>query len=223
MARTLPVLTLCCAASALAQEAKPPADAAAAGAESGTTTAGGTTRVIIGGGIGGASGAKFKVNGQTVSFKDRFQGSTDDTAIVAVKVATFGIALKPGFYAGLDLTGIAKGGNVPRAGAPATLDKTYVQITDYFAALTYFPWESGLFVKGGFGISTFGLAVENGTTTHASGLGLLLGAGYALNLTGSHHLTFTVEQAWQSYGGSSTTKPDSSQFTPFFLGYLYKN
>jgi hypothetical protein len=215
LARALSALTALCAATALAQEPQAQGDAA-------ITTEGGTTRVIIGAGLGGASGAKYKVNGQSVSFKDRFQGSTDDTAIVAVKVATFGIALRPGLYAGLDLTGIAKAGNVPRPGAPATFDKTAIQITDYFAALTYFPWESGVFLKGGAGISTFGLRVES-DTTHSSGLGFLLGAGYALQLTGSHHITASVEQTWQSYGGSSTTKPGSSQFASFFLGYLYKN
>jgi len=52
---------------------------------------------------------------------------------------------------------------------------------------------------------------------------LLVGAGYALNLTGAHHITLSVEQTWQNYGGGSSTKPDSSQFTSVFLGYLYKN
>jgi hypothetical protein len=210
----LAALTVCALAPALPQESKPET-------EGGTTTGEGRTRVIIGAGLGGVSGAKYKVNGQTISFKDRFQGSTDATSTVAVKVATFGIALKPGLYAGLDLTGVAKAGNVPVT--PTSNEKTYLQITDYFAALTWFPWESGLFLKAGTGISTFALAIENGNNTHASGLGFLVGAGYALQLTGNHHLTLTVEQTWQSYGGSSSTKPDSSQFASFFLGYLYKN
>ena len=208
------VLTVCGVASALAQETKPEG-------ESGTATAGGTTRVIIGAGLGGASNAKFKTNGQTVTFNDVFQGSTDDTSTVAVKIATFGIALRPGLYGGLDLTGIGKSGNVPVG--PNTQQKTFLQITNYFGALTWFPWESGLFLKAGTGLSTFALAVQNGTTTHASGLGFLVGAGYALQLTGNHHVTLTVEQTWQSYGGSSSTKPDSSQFASVFLGYLYKN
>ena len=202
------------AAGALAAEGEPPGDA--------TKTGGGTTRVIIGAGLGGASGAKFKAGGQTVTFSDRFQGSPDDTAVVAVKVATFGIALAPGLYAGLDITGVAKAGNVPKAGAPLTFEKTSLLITDYLAALTYFPWESGLFLKGGIGIASFGQTVES-DTTRSTGLGLLVGAGYALRLSGAHHLTLTVEQTWQSYGGSSSTKPDSSQFTSVFLGYLYKN
>ena len=212
LARTaFAVLAVFAIAPAVAQEAKSETESAATG---------GTTRVIIGAGLGGASNAKFKVNGQSVSFKDRFQGSTDDTSVVAVKVATFGIALKPGLYAGLDLTGVAKAGNVPSG--PATTQKTLLQITDYFGALTWFPWESGLFLKAGAGISTFGVTVDS-DTTRSTGFGFLLGAGFALQLVGSHHVTLSVEQTWQSYGGSSSTKPDSSQFTSVFLGYLYKN
>src|SRR5262249_48997059 len=109
------VLSVCALASAIAQEAKPEGETP-------------TTRVIIGAGLGGASNAKFKTNGQTSTFKDVFQGSTDDTSTVAVKVATFGIALKPGFYAGLDLTGVAKAGNVPNG--PGSTKKTLVEIID---------------------------------------------------------------------------------------------
>src|SRR5262249_27753989 len=107
-------------------------------------------------------------------------------------------------------------------GVPATQQKTSLLITDYLAAITYFPWESGLFLKAGAGLSTFGTTIDS-STTRATGLGILVGAGYALQLSGAHHITLTVEQAWQSYGGSSATKPDSSQFASVFLGYLYKN
>lgn len=189
-----------------------------------TSMSEGKTRVIIGGGLGGGFGAKYKVNGGNyVTFTDRFKGSPDDTPTVAVKVATFGIALAPGLYAGLDLSGVAKAGNVPAAGAPTTLQKTSVSITDYFAAVTYFPWESGLFLKGGAGISSFARVAESLDTIRGTGFGFFVGAGFALRLSGAHHLTLTVEQAWQSYGGSGTNKPDNSQFGAAYLGYLYKN
>jgi len=98
---------VCLSASALAQEGK-------VEGEGGATTSEGKTRVIIGAGLGGASGAKYKVNGQTVSFKDRFQGSPDDTSIVAVKVATFGIALKPGCTRGSTSPGSRRRATCPR-------------------------------------------------------------------------------------------------------------
>src|SRR5262245_17477826 len=166
-----------------------------AAGEGPTTTAEGSTRVIIGGALGGGFGARYKVAGQSITFEDRFRGSPDDSPVVAVKVATFGLALSPGLYGGLDLSGTAKAGNVPSG--VTTFEKTYIQITNYFGALTWFPWESGLFLKGGAGISTIGIATEDRTES-ASGFGFLVGAGFALNLGGAHNLTLTVEQSWQS-------------------------
>ena len=162
--------------------------------EASTTTAEGTTRVIIGGGLGGGFGAQFKKNGQTVTFNDFFQGAGDKTPLVAVNVATFGIALKPGFYVGLDLSGVGQAGKV--AGI-----STHVQVTNYLAAVTWFPWETGFYLRGGAGLATFVQATNvNGslTTDHASGLGVMLGLGYALRLSGAHHLTLTAVQTWQS-------------------------
>jgi hypothetical protein len=184
-----------------------------------TTTAEGTTRVIIGGGLGGGFGAKFKKNGQTVTFDDVFQGAGDKTPLVAVNVATFGIALKPGFYVGLDLSGMGQAGKI--AGIT-----TSVQVTNYLAAVTWFPWETGLYLRGGAGLGTFVQVTDvNGSknTEHANGLGILVGVGYALRLSGAHHLTLTAVQTWQSYGGSGPTKPDNSQVGAVYLGYLYQN
>ena len=184
-----------------------------------TTTAEGTTRVIIGGGLGGGFGAKFKKNGQTVTFDDAFQGAIDKTPLVAVNVATFGIALKPGFYVGLDLSGVGQAGKIGSI-------STSVQITNYLAAVTWFPWETGLYLRGGAGLAGFvQVSNVNGSqnTEHASGLGVLVGVGYALRLSGAHHLTLTAEQTWQSYGGSGATKPDNSQVGAVYLGYLYQN
>ncbi|HET7765737.1 MAG TPA: hypothetical protein VFK92_11675 [Burkholderiales bacterium] len=173
------------------------------------------TKVFAGAGLGGGFGARTKVNGQTSSFDDRFQGTTDKTSLVAVNVASFGIAFKPGLYAGIDLSGFAQSGRQPNG------DKTTLQITNYFGALTYFPWETGLFLRAGAGLSSF-VATTGSSSEHSGGLGILVAAGYALQLSGSHHLTLTVEQSWQSYGGSSATKPDSSQIGGVFLGYMWK-
>jgi len=141
--------------------------------------------------------------------------TTDKTPLVAVNVASFGIAMKPGLYAGLDLSGFGQSGTALNG------DKRSLQITNYFAALTWFPWESGLYLRGGLGLSQF-VSTAGSTTEHSGGLGFLVAAGYALQLTGAHHLTLTVEQTWQSYGGSSATKPDSSQIGAVFLGYMWR-
>jgi len=198
--------------------------------ESSTGTAGGTaspatstdaaaptsppTKVFAGAGLGGGFGARAKFNGRSVSFDDQLLGTTDKSPLVAVNVASFGIAMRPGLYAGIDLTGFGQSATAPNG------DKRNLQITNYFAALTWFPWETGLFLRGGAGLSQF-LTRTGSTTEHSGGLGFLVAAGYALQLTGAHHLSLTVEQTWQSYGGSSLTKPDSSQIGGVFLGYMW--
>jgi hypothetical protein len=173
------------------------------------------TKVFAGAGLGGGFGARAKFNGRSVSFNDQLLGTTDKSPLVAVNVASFGIAMRPGLYAGLDLSGFGQSATALNG------DKRHLQITNYFAALTWFPWETGLFFRGGAGFSQF-LTHTGSTTEHSGGLGFLVAAGYALQLTGAHHLSLTVEQTWQSYGGSSTTKPDSSQIGAVFLGYMWK-
>jgi hypothetical protein len=97
-----------------------------------------------------------------------------------------------------------------------------VQINNYFAGVTHFPWETGLYLRAGAGLSNFVTTV--GSQTESShGLGLVLGAGYAFRIIDGHHLSITYTQTWQSYGGSSTTKPDSSQFGGVYLGYMYRS
>ncbi|HYS76819.1 MAG TPA: hypothetical protein VEM38_12065 [Burkholderiales bacterium] len=170
--------------------------------------------MYIGAGIGPGLGARFKVNGNTVNFSDQFQGATDKSPLVAVNVASFGLALNSKTLVGIDLSAAAQAGTI--AG-----NATHVQISNYFAALTYFPWEKGLFVRGGAGISNF-VTVSESQSDRVYGLGALLGAGYALQLSGRHHLTLTYTQTWQSYS-SSGSKPDSSQFGAVYLGYMYRS
>jgi hypothetical protein len=172
------------------------------------------TKVFAGAGLGGGFGARAKFNGRSVSFDDQLLGTTDKSPLVAVNVATFGIAMRPGLYAGIDLTGFGQTATALNG------DRRSLQLTNYFAALTWFPWETGLFLRGGVGLSQF-VATTASTTEHSGGLGFLVAVGYALQLTGAHHLSLTVQQSWQSYGGSSSTKPDSSQIGGVFLGYMW--
>jgi len=204
------------AASALAQ-GQPESSTGTARPASGTDAdapASPPTKVFAGAGLGGGFGGRAKFNGRSVSFDDQLQGTTDKSPLVAVNVATFGIAMRPGLYAGIDLSGFGQ------SATQLNGDRRSLQLTNYFAALTWFPWETGLFLRGGAGLSQF-LTHTASTTEHSGGLGVLVAAGYALQLTGAHHLTLTVEQTWQSYGGSSITKPDSSQIGGVFLGYMW--
>lgn len=167
---------------------------------------------FIGAGFGSGT-ARYTVNGTTVSFSDQFEGSNDESPLIAVKVVSFGVAVRPNLYAGMDLTGLTQSGTV----GP---NKTNLQLSNYFASLTWFPWERGLFLKGAAGVSSLfkGVGTES---ERANGLGVLVSAGYALRIHGAHHLTFSAEQSWQTYWGSGATKPDGSQYNAAYVGYMW--
>jgi len=167
----------------------------------------------VGTGIGPGFGAKFKLNGQSVSFDDALQGATDKSGLVALNIVNGGFALSPSLLVGFSGSAVSEIGKI--AGNNAQM-----QINNYFAAVTWFPAERGFFVRGGGGPSS--ILINNGTISNRTGgFGLLVGGGYALQIAGRHNITFTVDYSRQSYSGSST-KPDSSEFGAVYLGYMYR-
>jgi hypothetical protein len=167
----------------------------------------------IGSGIGPGFGAKYKLNGQTITFDDRLQGATDKSSLLGVNVVNAGIALSPNLLFGFSGSLVAQFGKL--AGNDAQL-----QINNYLATLTWFPAEKGFFVRGGAGLST--ILIDTGVSSdRARGFGILVGTGFALPVARRHNITFTVDYSRQSYSGSST-KPDNSQFGAMYLGYMYR-
>lgn len=195
--------------------------AAEAGTESGPAASAGppqapppeeTIKVFIGAAFGSGT-ARYTVNGTTKSFSDQFQGSSDESPLIAVKVVSFGVAVRPNLYAGMDLTGLTQSGTVGT-------DKTNLQLSNYFATLTWFPWERGLFLRGGAGVSSLFKGVGS-ESERSNGLGVLISAGYALRVHGAHHLTFSAEQSWQTYWGSGATRADNSEYNAAYVGYMW--
>jgi len=167
----------------------------------------------VGAGIGPAFGAKYKLNGQSLSFSDTLQGATDKTPLIALNIVNAGVALSPKLLFGFSGSAASQTGKL--AGNDA-----HVQINNYLAALTWFPVEKGFFLRGGAGLSN--ILVDTGVSSNtAHGIGILVGAGFALPVAGRHNITFTADYSRQSYSGSST-KPDNSQFGAVYLGYMYR-
>ena len=166
----------------------------------------------VGTGIGPGFGAKYKVNGQSITFDDRLQGATDKSPLLALNIVNAGIALSPTLLFGFSGSAVAQTGKL--AGNDA-----HLQINNYLAALTWFPAEKGFFVRGGAGLSN--IFIDTGVSSdRVNGFGILVGAGYALPVARRHNITFTADYSRQSYSGSST-KPDSSQFGSGYLGDMY--
>jgi hypothetical protein len=167
----------------------------------------------VGTGLGVGSGAKFKLNGQSVSFDDALRGATDKSSLVAGNIVNAGVALTPSLLVGLSVSFVSQIGKINGNDA-------HMQISNILATATWFPAEQGFFVRGGAGPSS--ILIDNGTTSNTTGgFGFLVGAGYAYQIAGHHNITFTADYSRQSYSGS-TTKPDSSQFGAVYLGYMYR-
>jgi len=165
----------------------------------------------VGAGIGPGFGAKYRLNGQSVTFSDSLQ--TDKSGLGAVNFVNAGITLSPNFLFGLSGSAVGQSGKV--AGNDAQL-----RISNFLATLTWFPAEKGFFVRGGAGLSS--ILIDTGVSSErANGFGVLVGAGYVLPVARRHNVTFTVDYSLQSYNGSST-KPDNSQFGAAYLGYMYR-
>src|SRR2546428_4990913 len=93
----------------------------------------------VGTGIGRGLGAKYKLNGQTISFDDRLQGATDKSPLIAINVVNAGIALSPSLLFGF---------SGPPGSQTGTLagNDAHLQTNNSLSALTWYPAEQGCFV-----------------------------------------------------------------------------
>lgn len=112
----------------------------------------------IGFGIGSGYGW-FNFDGNSVSFNEMFEGLTTTTVTINFKV---GGTVSPYLLVGFD------GSAIRRAGTAEGIEAA-VQINNYDAMVTYFPFKEGFFIRGGGGfaaavqeISGYGTATAGG-------------------------------------------------------------
>lgn len=166
----------------------------------------------IGFGLGGALGAQWEVDGQTVSFDDWLQGG-DQSPKVALNFKVGG-TLSPKTLLGFDVTAVGQG-------ATASGVDAHVQINNYFLMLTHFPAQEGLFIRLGGGYSNIVHVVDSqigDLDSRINGAGALAGLGYAFWLGKTFNLTVNLDQSFQWYS-SDSGEPDRSQFTILYVGF----
>jgi hypothetical protein len=173
----------------------------------------------IGFGIGGGDAsislpASASPTPGTYSMKEFF-GTSPTKLTMNFKV---GATLTPRLLLGADITGFA---------ASATYDTIYgeadrsLSISTLTGMVTFFPMETGLFLRGGLGLASFStkLSVPGSptSTADASGVAYAAGVGYAFWLGRSFNLTANLDFSGQSYGGGDG--PDSTRFWALGLGF----
>ena len=164
----------------------------------------------IGFGLGAGLTAKYTIkDGPTRTFDDDFSGATSKSPQTALNFKV-GATLSPKSLLGFDVT--ADGQTASSAGVDVQ-----EQINNYFLMYTYFPYEEGLFLRLGGGLS--GMVSKTPVTTKIyRGFGVLGGIGYAFWLGKSFNLTLNADYSMQSYSGASG-EPSQSQFAIVYLGF----
>jgi Outer membrane protein beta-barrel domain len=166
-----------------------------------------------GAGIGAGINATYRQSGNTLDFDEGMPNATDKSSLGAFNVVG-GIQWDAKTLVGLSLSGVGKTGKI--AGEDAR-----TQINNYFAVFTYFPYERGFFVRGGGGYAN--MVTDDGLNeVRTGGIGLGVGAGYAWRVIKEHHVTLTIDQSFQFYSSRTDTKPNRSQFSAVYLGYVYR-
>jgi len=155
----------------------------------------------------GTGGGSASGQGSTFSFRELNGDRSTTNVLLNFKV---GATISPRLLLGFDLTAV-------RSAADQDGYDTAVQVNNYDAVATFFPMDTGLFVRGGLGLSA--ISVESPVTTvTASGANVLLGVGYAWWLGRTFNLTVNLDFSAQSYG-SSNDKPESSRVWALYAGF----
>jgi hypothetical protein len=128
-----------------------------------------------------------------------------------------GAILNPKLHLGFDLSAILQ---------ELDLDNSHrselYQVNNYFAALSYYPWKKGFFVKVGGGLSVLVYDEDtdkNNNLDTYGGAGYLVGLGYDFWLGKSFNLGIHAEYSRQAYNDKDA--PDDTDFLNVYLSFYW--
>jgi hypothetical protein len=158
----------------------------------------------IGFGLGTGNGNLKTQGGNSFSFTDVAQGGSTTNVALNFKV---GGTLSQTLLLGFDLSAVSSRGTDDFGSS------TTVTVTNYDAMLTWFPWETGFFLRGGAGLSAMTLSASafgtTGSSTYTGG-NVALGTGYAFWLGQNFNLTLNLDVSAQGYGNGNSGPKSSS-------------
>jgi len=145
----------------------------------------------------------------------------DETTTFHIAV---GSVVNPKIHLGLDISGVSQEASCPRYDPSYYLSpaKVEMQLRNYFAAVSYFPFEKGLFLKAGGGTSelTQTTTVFFEQKDKFSGFGYMIGIGYDLRIVKRLHIGIHADYSEQTYHSSDA--PDDTDFSNIYLAlYFY--
>ena len=163
----------------------------------------------------GLGTGELKVEGETMDDAFSENPSIDVGQELTLNFGV-GAIINPKLHLGFDVSAINQS-------AEANFDSTLgLQVNNYFAAISFYPMEKGLFFKAGAGISALVYEIDTPVYDESetySGTGYLLGIGYDFWLGKSFNLGIHAEYSKQSYSDSDA--PDDTDFTSIYLSFYW--
>jgi Outer membrane protein beta-barrel domain len=176
-------------------------------------------------GFGVGAGNLSIENGSLESYlKDssggRYSTVDEDEEMIALHLGA-GYIVTPRLHLGIDISSVKQEAVSQRYDpsddrGPVNIE---IQLINYFAAASYYPFEKGLFIKvaGGFSVLSQdenSVAVDDRSDIY-SGTGYMLGIGYDLPIVKRLHIGIHADYSRQSYGDKDA--PDDTEFTAVYL------
>lgn len=173
----------------------------------------------IGFGFAGGDG-EIQTGTDTSSLRRYIRGYVDRNPATVGLNFKVGATLTPRLLAGFDLSAIGASAD----DGAATVSLT---VANYDLMATFFPWERGLFVRGGVGLSRLTLEVKNlptsfgrvSTTDTLRGTNVAAGVGYAWWLGRHFNLTANLDLSNQWWSGNEPGQPTRSNLWTLGLGF----
>jgi hypothetical protein len=167
----------------------------------------------IGFGLGTGS---LEIEGKTLDdyYEDRSSIDVGDEITLNFGV---GAILNPKLHLGFDVSAIRQ-----EVDSDISSQSESWQVNNYFAALSYYPWTKGFFVKVGGGLSALVYEYDSGTYDDSetySGTGYLVGLGYDFWLGKSFNLGIHAEYSKQTYSDSDV--PGDTDFMSVYLSFYW--
>jgi hypothetical protein len=158
------------------------------------------------GGGGGTATSSFTVP-RTNDFSD-YVGPDPTQLAMNFQV---GATISPSLLLGADIQALAALSSDPVYG------DSQFQLNSYDVAVTWFPWETGFFVKGGVGLSALAWSIDGAGSDTYRGVNVMGGLGYALWIGQTFNLTLNLDATAAKLDGDF----ESARMTNVYLGFMW--
>jgi hypothetical protein len=184
--------------------------------------------LYVGGGLGYGLGDYTIKNGDTIKLKDAFGNEFDNNTTTPDFNVHAGLLLIPGFRLGIDVSMTGVEGEYSDS-TTGYKNSSRIYISNFLVAASYFPFDEGLFFKGGAGLANYdyksevhnpsAIVVDTINTESYFGQAFLVGAGYYYQFNEMFSLGIHGDFSYQRYNKDI----ESSKFWSIYISFEWLN